>query len=65
MSRKQSNDDKSYKVAVASYNDWVKENKRLESSGLYGTDYYVERVAKLEKQVQRLKKLLDKERKTK
>ena len=61
MSRKQSKVD----LGLASYRAWVKENKKFESSGLYGTDYYVERVAKLEKQVQRLKKLLHKERNTK
>ena len=61
MSKKQSKED----LGLASYRAWVEENKRYESSGLYGTDYYVERVAKLEKQVQRLKKLLHKERNTK
>ena len=65
MSKRLSKEDKDYKESVASYNAWVKENKRLESSGLYGTDYYVERVAKLEKQVQRLKKILHKERNSK
>ena len=65
MSKRLSKEDKDYKESVASYNAWVKENKRLESSGLYGTDYYVERVEKLEKQVKRLKKLLDKERNSK
>ena len=65
MSKRLSKEDKDYKESVASYNAWIKENKRLESSGLYGTDYYVERVEKLEKQVKRLKKLLDKERNSK
>jgi len=50
MSKKQS----SYREGVASYNAWLKENKKFVSSGLYGTDYYVQRVDKLEKQVKRL-----------
>ena len=65
MSRKQSNEEPDHKEGVASYRAWVEEVKIFESSGLYGTDYYVERVEKLEKQVKRLKKLLQKERKTK
>ena len=53
MPKKQSK-DKADKEGLASYNAWLKENKKFESSGLYGTDYYIQRVDKLEKQVKRL-----------
>ena len=50
MSKKQS----SYREGVASFNAWMKDNKRLEKMGLYGTDYYVRRVEELEAKVKRL-----------
>ena len=54
MPKKQSKEDKEYKEGVSRYKAWLKENKKFESSGLYGTDYYIQRVDKLEKQVKRL-----------
>ena len=50
MSKKQSKED----PGLASYNAWVKENKRLEKIGLFGTDYYIKRVEQLEAKVKRL-----------
>jgi len=43
---------------VASYNAWLKENKKLEKMGLYGTDHYIKRVEQLEAKVKRLEKRL-------
>jgi hypothetical protein len=54
MSKKQSKEDLAYKEGVASFNAWMKDNKRLEERGLYGTDYYVRRVEELEAKVKRL-----------
>jgi len=50
MSRKQSNED----LGLASYRAWMKENKRLEKMGMYGTDYYIKRVEQLEAKVKKL-----------
>ena len=49
---------KEYREGVASYNAWLKQNKKLESQGLYGTDYYVKRVEQLEKKVKQLESKL-------
>ena len=54
MSKKQSKDD----PGLASYNAWVKENKRLEKIGLFGTDYYIKRVEELEAKVKKLEEKL-------
>ena len=50
MSKKQS----SYREGVASYNAWLKQNKKFEAQGLHGTDYYVKRVEQLEAKVKKL-----------
>jgi len=54
MPRKQSKEDRDYKEGVASFNAWIKDNKRLEKMGLYGTDYYIRRVEELEAKVKKL-----------
>ena len=50
------NDD--YKQGVVMFNVWQKDIKNLEKKGMYGTDYYITKVGKLEKQVKELKKKL-------
>ena len=50
MSKKSSRKDEGY----GSYNDWLKENKKLEKMGLYGTDHYIKRVEQLEAKVKKL-----------
>ena len=50
MSKKQS----SYTEGVASYNAWLKMNKKFEEQGLFGTDYFVKRVEELESKVKKL-----------
>lgn len=62
MPKKQSK-DKKYKEGIASYNAWIKDNKRLEKMGLYGADHFVKRVEELEAQVELLQDMLEKERK--
>ena len=47
MPKKQS----SYREGVASYNAWLKMNKKFEEQGLFGTDYYIKRVEELEAKV--------------
>ena len=54
MPKKQSSD----REGVASYNAWLKMNKKFEEQGLYGTDYYIKRVEMLEAKVKRLEKKL-------
>jgi len=54
MPRKQSREDRDYKEGVASFNAWVKMNKKFEEQGLVGTDYYVRRVEELEEKVKKL-----------
>ena len=54
MPRKLSKEDKAYNEGVANYNAWCKMNKKLEQQGLYGTDYYIRRVEKLEAKVKKL-----------
>ena len=61
MPKKQSKD----REGLASYNAWIKDNKKLEKMGMYGADYYVKRVEELEAQVELLEDLLQKERKRK
>ena len=48
---------------LASYNAWIKDNKKLEKMGMYGADYFVKRVEELEAQVELLQDMLEKERK--
>ena len=60
MSKKSS---KEYKEGVAGYNAWLKQNKKFEKQGLYGTDYYVKRVEQLEAKVKRLEAKLKLKRK--
>ena len=64
MPKKQSK-DKADKEGLASYNTWLKENKRLEKMGLYGTDHMEKKIVELEAQVELLQDLLEKERKRK
>ena len=64
MPKKQSK-DKADKEGLASYNAWLKENKRLEKMGLYGTDHMEKKIVELEAQVELLQDLLEKERKHK
>jgi len=64
MPKKQSK-DKADKEGLASYNAWLKENKRLEKMGLYGTDHMEKKIIELEAQVELLQDLLEKERKRK
>ena len=54
MPRKLSKEALAYSEGVRSFNAWMKDNKRLEKMGLYGTDYYVRRVEELEAKVKRL-----------
>jgi hypothetical protein len=61
MPKKQSKD----REGLASYNAWLKENKRLEKMGLYGTDHMEKKIIELEAQVELLEDLLEKERKRK
>ena len=61
MPKKQSK----YREGLASYNAWIKDNKRLEKMGLYGTDYMEKKIVELEAQVDLLQDLLEKERKRK
>tara|TARA_E500000178_G_scaffold289957_1_gene293254 strand:+ start:720 stop:911 length:192 start_codon:yes stop_codon:yes gene_type:complete len=60
MPKKLSREEQEYREGVASYNAWVKNNKRLEKRGLYGTDYYVKRVEFLEAKVKKLETKLRK-----
>ena len=46
--------DKEYKGGVASYKEWLKDNKKMEKMGLYGTDHYIKKVTELEAKVKRL-----------
>ena len=55
MPRKLSKEALAYKEGVRSFNAWMKDNKKLEKMGLYGTDYYVRRVEELEAKVKRFK----------
>jgi|TARA_B100001094_G_scaffold2331_1_gene2117 hypothetical protein len=54
MPRKLSKEALAYREGVRSFNAWMKDNKKLEKMGLYGTDYYVRRVEELEAKVKRL-----------
>ena len=58
--KKLSKDDKE---GLASYNAWIKDNKKLEKMGMYGADHFVKRVEELEAQVELLQDMLEKERK--
>ena len=54
---------KADREGLASYNAWIKDNKKLEKMGMYGADYLVKRVDELEAQVELLEGMLKKERK--
>jgi hypothetical protein len=56
---------KADREGLISYNAWLKENKRLEKMGLYGTDHMEKKIVELEAQVELLQDLLEKERKRK
>jgi len=56
---------KADREGLISYNAWLKENKRLEKMGLYGTDHMEKKIVELEAQVELLQELLEKERKHK
>jgi hypothetical protein len=49
---------------LASYNAWIKDNKKLEKMGMYGADYFVKRVEELEAKVKMLEKKLKIKNKT-
>ena len=51
MPKKQSKADRE---SLASYNAWIKDNKKIEKMGMYGADYYVKKVEILEAKVKRL-----------
>ena len=61
MPKKQSKD----REGLASYNAWIKDNKKLEKMGMYGADYYVKRVEELEDKIRMLEKKLKMKNKTK
>jgi hypothetical protein len=56
MSRKSSKRDE----GIASYNAWMREQKKLEKMGMHGADYYVKRVEILEAKVKKLEAKLKK-----
>ncbi len=39
---------------MESYREWLKQVKKFEKMGLYGTDYYIKKVDMLEAKVKRL-----------
>ena len=39
---------------IADYRAWLSENRKFEKMGLYGTDYYIKKVEKLEAKVKKL-----------
>ena len=43
-----------------SHKEWERHNRKLDSMGLHGTDYYVNKVEKLEAKVKRLEAKLKK-----
>jgi len=45
---------------IANYKAWLRENKKFEKMGLYGTDHYIKRVEQLEAKVKRLEAKLRK-----
>ena len=55
---------KADREGLASYNTWIKDNKKLEKMGMYGADYYVKRVEELEAKVKMLEKKLKIKNKT-
>lgn len=59
MSRKSSKRDE----GIASYNAWMREQKKLEKMGMHGADYYVKRVDELEAKVKKLEAKLRKAKK--
>ncbi len=58
--KKLSKREVAYKEGVASYKAWVKENKKFEKQGLYGTDFYMRKVEELEATVKKLELKLKK-----
>tara|TARA_B100000035_G_scaffold295430_1_gene286513 strand:+ start:76 stop:291 length:216 start_codon:yes stop_codon:yes gene_type:complete len=50
--------DNDYKEGLAHYKAWLKENKKLEKMGLYGTDHYIREVERLEAKVKKLEQKL-------
>jgi hypothetical protein len=46
--------DLDYKEGLKIYKGWQALNKKLEKSGMHGTDYYIDRVEQLEKKVKTL-----------
>ena len=59
MSRKSSKRDE----GIASYNAWLKENKKFAKMGLYGTDHYIKKVEILEAKIKKLEAKLRKAKK--
>lgn len=58
--KKLSKRDIEYREGIASYKAWMKENKKFEKQGLYGTDFYMRKVEELEAKVQKLESKLKK-----
>ena len=54
--------DKSMNEALKSYKSWNAQLKDLEKQGMYGAEYYVNRVTELEEEVKMLKTKLKKEK---
>ena len=49
--------------AIRSYNEWVKDNRKLDELGMHGTDYYVNKVSVLEEKIKKLEAQLRKAKK--
>lgn len=56
MSRKSSKRDE----GIASYNAWLRECKKFDKMGLYGTDHFIKKVEILEAKVKKLEAKLKK-----
>ena len=52
--------DEGLKKSIRMYKSWERFVKKLEKEGLRGTDWYINRVEELEKEVEILKKKLKK-----
>ena len=50
-----------YREGVRMYNEWMKQNKKLEQQGLVGVDYYMKKVEELEEKVKILETKLKRE----
>ena len=55
--------DNSMSKSVKAYQQWNKMITDLEKQGMYGAEYYVNRVSELEEEVEKLKEKLKEEKK--